>query len=141
MKKRSFISGFLFALTLVSLISSAAATIGRQTAELDYNDIDVTLNGQAVVLADANGNPVEPFAINGTTYLPVRAIANALGLTVGWNQDTTTVTLTAPKSTYITRTGKKYHFDSTCNGGTYWEVPYDSAIGMGLTPCDKCVHE
>ncbi len=34
---------------------------------------------------DANGNVVEPFTMNGTTYLPVRAISNALEKDVEWD--------------------------------------------------------
>ena len=46
---------------------------------------------------DVNGNVVEPFIIDGTTYLPVRAICNALGLKVNWNSETNTVELTEKK--------------------------------------------
>jgi hypothetical protein len=91
--KRSWFSGFITALLIVSLIGTVSATVGSRTATLDYNNIKVTLDGKAVSLVDANGNPVEPFAIAGTTYLPVRAISSALGLEVGWDQSTTTVTL------------------------------------------------
>ena len=42
---------------------------------------------------DANGDYVEPFIIEGTTYLPVRAIASALDLDVNWDEETSTVIL------------------------------------------------
>lgn len=47
-----------------------------------------------------------------------------------------------PKSrtVYVTKTGKKYHYDNSCNGGTYYASTLDKAISMGLKPCDKCVH-
>ena len=45
---------------------------------------------------DANGNPVEPFIIDGTTYLPVRGISSSLGLNVAWDEQTKTVQLTTP---------------------------------------------
>lgn len=145
MKKnvRSFLSGCIATAALVGLVGTAAATVGRQTVEVDYNDIKVTLDGQVVTLVDANGAAVEPFSINGTTYLPVRAVSGALGLEVNWNAATSTVALTTPaedQTVYITRTGEKYHYDSSCNGGTYWAVPFSTATGMGLEPCDKCVH-
>ena len=40
---------------------------------------------------------------------------------------------------YITPTGKRYHYDSKCNGGTYNESTLDKAKELGLTPCSKCV--
>ena len=139
---KGFVAGALLTALAIGLFGTALATTGSWSVTADYNDIKVTLDGEAVNLTDANGAPVEPFAISGTTYLPVRAVANALGLDVGWEQETATVKLTRPESQrpiYITRTGSKYHYDSTCNGGTYWAVPYETAIGFGLTPCDKCV--
>ena len=39
---------------------------------------------------------------------------------------------------YITNTGKHYHYSSTCNGGHYFPVTLSEAVGLGLTPCDKC---
>lgn len=90
---KGFISGVLVTLLLVGSIGTAAATVGKASAELEYNNITVTMDGAPVNLVDANGNPVEPFIINGTTYLPVRAVAGALGLDVGWDAATKTVTL------------------------------------------------
>ena len=40
---------------------------------------------------------------------------------------------------YVTKTGKKYHYDSNCNGGTYYESTLEKAENMGLKPCSKCV--
>lgn len=93
-KTKGFISGVLVMVVLLSLIGTAAATVGRRTVDVDYCDIKVTLNGDAVSLVDIDGNAVEPFAINGTTYLPVRAVSTALGLDVDWNSNTSTVELT-----------------------------------------------
>lgn len=45
----------------------------------------------------------------------------------------------AERKIYITRTGKKYHYDDSCNGGTYIESSLDKAIKLRLTPCKKCV--
>ena len=138
---RGFISGCVTTIAIVGLIGTAAATVGQSMVAVDYNNIKVTLDGKQVSLVDANGQAVEPFAIDGTTYLPVRAVSEALGLDVGWDATTSTVTLTSPadeKPVYITRTGEKYHYDNTCNGGTYFEVPMQTALDMGLTPCEKC---
>ncbi len=69
------------------------ATNGSKTAELFYRNIKITLNGQTLTPKDANGNVVEPFIIDGTTYLPLRAISAALGLNVDWDASTSTVKL------------------------------------------------
>lgn len=135
------VSILLMAVMAIALGLSVSASSGEKDATLYYRDIKITLNGKEIVPVDASGNPVEPFIIDGTTYLPVRAVAGALGLEVGWDGSTSTVLLGTGEhaSVYITRTGSKYHYDDQCNGGTYWPVPFDTAVGMGLQPCDKCV--
>jgi hypothetical protein len=47
----------------------------------------------------------------------------------------------APKSrtVYITKTGKRYHYNNSCNGGTYYASTMEDALQRGLTPCQKCV--
>lgn len=98
----SFLSGIVVALLIGCLVGSAVAKSGTQTAELTYRNIKVELDGKSVALKDANGNAVEPFIIDGTTYLPVRAVSEALGLEVGWNADTNTVILTSAGETPAT---------------------------------------
>ena len=40
---------------------------------------------------------------------------------------------------YITKTGKRYHYSNSCNGGTYYASTLEEALRQGLTPCQKCV--
>lgn len=80
---------------LIALAISASASTGTVQKSLSYNDIKITLDGKEIIPKDANGNYVEPFIIDGTTYLPVRGISSALGLGVGWDQSTHTVQLTS----------------------------------------------
>lgn len=139
---KSFFAGMLTMSLIICMAGTALATTGKVTKELEYRNIQVSLDGEKLDLKDAKGNPVEPFMFEGTNYLPVRALAESLGLNVAWDGSTNTVVLTTPETaqpTYITRTGSKYHNDPHCNGGTYWEVPFSTAVGMGLEPCDKCV--
>lgn len=95
MKCKMKIIGFVVALVMVLSIT-AFATVGSRTAELWYNNIKIMINGKEVTPVDANGNAVEPFTIDGTTYLPVRGIASSLGMNVGWDAATSTVTLDNP---------------------------------------------
>lgn len=78
-----------------SLCLPAAALSESRAATVTYREINVIINGETLVPQDVNGNPTEPFIIDGTTYLPVRAVAGALGLTPAWNGSTNTVTLTS----------------------------------------------
>ena len=93
MKKsiKGFVVGLIAGLVISCLCVGAVTKVVQK--ELHYNDIKVTLNGKEVKPTDANGNYVEPFIIDGTTYLPVRAVANALGLDVNWDSKTSTVKL------------------------------------------------
>ncbi len=99
MKKqgKGFFAGVLCTLLVMSFVASAYAAYQKQ-ATLNYNDIKITLDGKAVTPKDATGKAVEPFTIDGTTYLPVRAVADAVGLNVEWDQAAQTVKLSSQGS-------------------------------------------
>lgn len=87
---------FLLALCLsLALAAPAFALQETRTIEVSYQGVSITLDDQEVVPTDAEGRSVEPFLYNGTTYLPVRGVANALALDVAWDGETNTVTLTS----------------------------------------------
>ena len=69
----------------------AASAVTTRVIEANYMGIRIVVDGKEITPTDANGNVVEPFASNGTTYLPVRAIGEALGKEVTWDGDTATV--------------------------------------------------
>lgn len=72
--------------------ASAADTLKEISAYLNYG-ITIKYNGEAQDLTDAAGNRVYPITYNGTTYLPVRAVSNLLGIGVDWDGATQTVLL------------------------------------------------
>jgi len=67
----------LFALT-------CTASAGWQDISVWYG-ATITVNNEAFTPTDANGNVVEPFIYEGTTYLPVRAVSEALGAVIAWD--------------------------------------------------------
>lgn len=69
----------------------AASAVTTKMIEANYMGIRIVVDGKEITPTDANGNVVEPFASGGTTYLPVRAIGEALGKEVTWDGDTATV--------------------------------------------------
>ena len=94
MKNSKIMKRSLAALGLAGLLATtavAASTVTTKMIEANYMGIKIVVDGVAVTPKDANGKVVEPFASEGTTYLPVRAIGEALGKEVTWDGATSTV--------------------------------------------------
>ena len=93
MKKtlKGYVMGFLSASLLVTGIGYAANT--TTLYDVLVEGVKIVVDGQKINPTDANGNSVEPIIYNGTTYLPVRAVANALGKAVYWDGPNYTVYL------------------------------------------------
>ena len=68
---------------------------GTENATLYYRDINIVIDGKTITPTDVDGNVVEPFIIDGTTYLPVRAVSEAMGCGVDWDGQTNTVIITS----------------------------------------------
>lgn len=87
------LTGYAAGLTTAVLLCSSAAFAQsiEKTITAVYNNIKIIVNGEEVTPTDVNGNVVEPFISEGTTYLPVRALANALGQEVYWDGETNSV--------------------------------------------------
>lgn len=77
----------------LGIVGTTGAATGKKTLSATYKNISITLNGEKVALKDANGKAVEPFIIDGSTYVPIRAVSEALGLDVDWNGADNTVVL------------------------------------------------
>lgn len=45
---------------------------------------------------------------------------------------------TKSQTVYVTPTGKRYHYSSTCGGKNSTATTLDNAKARGLTPCQKC---
>ena len=75
----------VLAVCLLLSVSAAAASAIKKNIVANYMDIKLVVNGITVTPKDANGTVVEPFIADGTTYLPVRALAEALGEEVEWD--------------------------------------------------------
>lgn len=78
-------------LVAISGTAFAASTITTKMIEAQYSGIKLVVDSIEVTPKDANGKVIEPFAFEGTTYLPVRAVADALGKPVEWDGATKTI--------------------------------------------------
>lgn len=82
-KRRGFFTGFAAALLVAGLTVSAASAYGRTISVND--DIRLSINGAEFIPLDVGGTAVEVFTYNGTTYAPIRAICEAVGLDVQYD--------------------------------------------------------
>lgn len=85
MKKelKGFIIGVVLTAMLMSTIVFADGV--QKTIDVVLNKVNVKVNGKAV-----SGNNI---LYDGTTYVPLREIAEILGKEVGWNGDTNTASI------------------------------------------------
>lgn len=79
---------------MLAFFTSTSLAAGYQKSITANFDVKLTVDGQAVSLTDAAGNAVQPFTYNGTTYVPIRAVADYLGAGVHYNSSTKTANLT-----------------------------------------------
>ena len=99
-KARHIIFGMLLMFVISSTIVPAIAAAVTKQITVTYDDIKVVANGMLIDESVA-GIPINPFMLGGVTYIPARAIGEALcdGIT-SWDADTHTLYLgprTAPK--------------------------------------------
>lgn len=90
---KGYLIGVLSTVMLFGCVCYAASN--TKTIEVLYNSIKIYVDGVKIDPKDPNGNTVEPFIYNGTTYLPVRAVGEAIGKTVTWDGTTQSVYLGA----------------------------------------------
>lgn len=116
--------------------STATGVRGDTTVVIQINNTTAYVNGEARTL------DVPAQIINNRTMVPARFISESMGCDVTWDGNTGTAAVAYQlKGTklYATPTGEKYHYDGSCNGGTYYETSLAEINGRHLTACDKCV--
>lgn len=96
MKNRilTFLAGMFTVLLLGTISISALAISGHMTIEV--SPINIQIDGEIFQPKDAGGNDVPVFVYNGTTYAPLRALAEAYGLEVGYDATANMATVTNP---------------------------------------------
>ncbi|WP_230202582.1 stalk domain-containing protein [Paenibacillus ihumii] len=83
-KKTAMIGAAIVLLFTFSAGASAASTLERIQANLNHG-ISFLLNGKAWTAKDANGAKAVPISYKGTTYVPLRAVAEATGADVRYD--------------------------------------------------------
>ena len=91
MKKREqvrlFLLGAITTVLVSCMIAPAIAAVVAKNIEV-FPGVDIYIDDVKLAPKDANGNAVEAFIYDGTTYLPLRAIGEAFGYPVQWDGST-----------------------------------------------------
>lgn len=83
---KGFAAGFVVCAALSTTLVFAAAANERALREIFFG-VQVEVNGELVEFDE----DMRPFIMDGRTFLPVRGVADALGIDVDWDIDTATV--------------------------------------------------
>lgn len=84
----------ILALALMLVFSTVVFAARKVNITVTYDNVKVVVDGRQVQFGkDSKGKQIEPFIYNGTTYLPLRAVAEALGKEVQWDKNTNTAFL------------------------------------------------
>lgn len=93
--RKEKIKGLVLGLIIGAMITGGTTLALNASTLYDVitDGVSIVVDGKKLNPTDANGNEVQPMIYNGTTYLPVRTVANALGKAVYWDGPNYTVYL------------------------------------------------
>lgn len=96
--------------------SKGTALALTERTVLSVSTINIEVNGEVFQPKDANGTPVSVFVYAGTTYAPLRALAEAYGLTVGYDNEKKLATVDFVETTMAT------NYDPIID---YYDIPFE----------------
>ncbi|MGB9578050.1 MAG: stalk domain-containing protein, partial [Halothiobacillaceae bacterium] len=90
---RSFIEAFGGSVQWNAKAGVTTVRLGGRTLQLTIGSNQAVLDGKAVAIDPSNA-AVVPVIVDGRTFLPVRFVADSLGISVAWDAASQTVSLT-----------------------------------------------
>lgn len=80
----------IIALLIVLMTSCGVfAAASTQTITVESNSVKIKVNGTQIT--------ADNFVYNGTTYVPLRAVSENMGMSVGWDQGTNTASIVSDR--------------------------------------------
>lgn len=143
MKKSVFVSSLLACSLVFGSVGVVASTgVEKISASLNHS-IKFLLNGKSWKPTDVNGNELSALVYKGSTYVPLRAVSNALGANVNYDPDTLVITIdgsdsgvpyldSSSGSTGGNTGGNNSNSGSTANSGA--TTPTTSSKGVMIYP-------
>lgn len=87
---KGMILGAVVTLGAVAAVGTVSAGEVFKKVEVSYRNVQVNIEGNNADFKDEKGNRVEPLLIDGTTYVPLRGLAEHLGVLVKWDKSANT---------------------------------------------------
>lgn len=78
---------------ITGLSTVGATTIYKNVSATLRPDIMVKYNNEVIELKNTNNEVITPIIIDGSTYLPIRTIANLAGLNIDWDNESQTISI------------------------------------------------
>ena len=100
MNKNSRSRLLVFLLAAVLFVAAAVPAYAAMTGKdiTVFSGVNIFVDGRELHPTDVKGNEVDAFIYEGTTYVPLRAVGEALGAEVSWNKETKTVYVNSEKT-------------------------------------------
>lgn len=104
-----FMAGFIACFMLFASATTAfAAANGTTVSALLNGSVKMMLNSSAYSAKDTSGNVLLPITYNNRTYLPVRALAEALNVPIDYETSTNTIWIGEKNETVQITTADQY---------------------------------
>lgn len=115
-------------LTVLSLslgtTTSVFAYSGQKNISVAFNNIKLIVEGK-----EATSKNGEPFSYNGTTYVPIRTVGEALGKEVSWDSVTSSVIVGGNETTYLD-TMPVLQFETASDKSTYESIVIEGGTAV-----------
>lgn len=122
---KDIITGSVITAIVIGTGATAFAKATNMNIPVSFNNIKIIVDGKAIE------TDKEPFIYDGTTYLPVRAVGEAIGKEVSWDGNTNTVILGGNSSNLATSETNKVVYDDNGIKITYTGITESSGLMGG----------
>ncbi len=93
----------ILCMILVVLMLSFTFTAYAVDTHAGYNiPVDIEINGNFIKCVQ------KPIMVNSSTYIPLRAFADAIGAVISWDEDANAATMTKDNHTFVFYSGRDY---------------------------------
>lgn len=83
---KGVLAGAVLTIGLAAAVGTVSAGDATKEKKISNNTVKINVSGNNVVFKDEKGQKLSPLLIDGTTYIPLRGIAEQLGHAIAWDK-------------------------------------------------------